>query len=127
MTNEANYFFGELFRENLSPSRPYSPYWLIVMGGTGPLEVLTISWAGGEETLPVFSSEGEAHVFKKSAGLTSSWRTRETSAGELTSLLLGPYDGIEQVALDPIPQADGMLTLRLTSVGRKEFVELLTG
>lgn len=65
MTNEANYFFGELFRENLSPSRPYSPYWLIVMGGTGPLEVLTISWAGGEETLPVFSSEGEAHVFKR--------------------------------------------------------------
>src|SRR3712207_7841170 len=42
--------------------------------------------------------------FLRLGTLGTGWQARETSAGELISLLYGPCAGIERVALDPLPR-----------------------
>jgi hypothetical protein len=53
---------------------------------------------------------------------SSGWRARESCAGELVSVLLGPCADVEGVALDPLPQMLEDGTLGLVEVGRKRFV-----
>ena len=64
------------------------PFWLIVKDRTGGMEVLRIILASGEEALPVFSFEDEARMFLE-LGTSGCWRVRETTTGEVTSVLLG--------------------------------------
>jgi hypothetical protein len=76
----------------------------------------------GEQALPTFSSEGEAEMFVwLGRAFEEGWRVRETSAGELVSILYGPCAGVGMVALDPSP---GMTaeTIRLVSLSRQRFV-----
>jgi hypothetical protein len=76
----------------------------------------------GEQALPVFSGEGEAEMFVWLGGVVGDdWRVRETSGGELVSILYGPCAGVGRVALDPSP---GMTaeTIRLVSLSRERFV-----
>lgn len=68
----------------------------------GP-ELLHIPLESGEEALPVFSSEMAARNFLLSNALEQEWYVRESYAGELVSLLLGLYAGIEWVLFDPPP------------------------
>lgn len=97
-------------------------YWLIVERDSFRINIHTLP---GEETLPVFSHKEEAASFLGFGGLKSGWQIRETSVGELASLLLGPYACASRVALDPPSGADGLLST-LVSVGRKEFVDSIT-
>jgi hypothetical protein len=98
-------------------------YWLVVKDEMSRMEVLTIRRAGREEVLPVFSFEEEARMFLEYGAAGSGWRVRETSPGELASVLFGPCAGVERVALDPSP---GIGTpLDLVCVRRKEFARLL--
>ena len=49
----------------------------------------------GEQALPVFSGEGEAEMFGWLEGVfEQDWRARETSSGELVSILFGPCAGV---------------------------------
>ena len=80
-----------------------------------------------EEALAVFSSGRTAQSFALSSVLTQEWRTRICSAGELASLLLGPYVGTEWVLLDPLP---GCLAVgnTLTNLTRwEDFLDYLLG
>ncbi len=53
---------------------------------------------------------------------------RETTAGELISVLLAPCAEVQQVALDPLPLSLGKAMSPFFSVARKRFVEdLLMG
>ena len=54
------------------------------------------------------------------------WQARQASAGEIFSMLLGPYATVKLVALDPLPEmmADGA-GLELVSVSRRQFTERL--
>ena len=102
--------------------RPYSTWWLLAKNGKPRTEVLTVN-SDGERTLPAFSSEGEAEMFLWFGGaFKHGWHVRETSAGELVSLLSGPYAGVRSVALDPSPGMSRAGTISLVSVGRKRFV-----
>ncbi len=95
-------------------------------GGNGS-ELLRIALRSGEETLPVFSSRRAAQNFLLSNALGREWYARESYAGELVSLLLGLYAGIERVLLDPLP---GCLTARDTPANlmpRERFVHYLLG
>jgi hypothetical protein len=79
----------------------------------------------GEQALPVFSGEGEAEMFVWLGGADEhDWRVRETSAGELVSILYGPCAGVGRIALDPLP---GMVaeTIRLVSLSRERFINLI--
>ena len=79
-----------------TPRQPPGPvsYWLIAKKRNNRIEVLTLRTGGEQETLPVFSSEQEAEIFLRFGGVTGGWRARESSAGELVSVLCGPCAGV---------------------------------
>jgi hypothetical protein len=74
--------------------------------------------------LPVFSFEEEAEMFLRLGNYDGgSWRARESSAGELISVLCGPCKDVRGVALDPLPEMLKDGTVGLVEVGRERFVE----
>lgn len=77
-------------------------YVLAREGNQGPV-LFRLPLGFDEEALAVFSSGRAAQSFALSNALGQEWRTRICSAGELASLLLGPYACIECVLLDPLP------------------------
>jgi hypothetical protein len=72
----------------------------------GP-RLLHVPLGFGEEALVLFSSWEAARGYCSSRRrflsevFSEEWHARECSTGELVSLLLGPYEGIEWVLLDP--------------------------
>jgi hypothetical protein len=105
-----------------TPARsPGSTYWLIVKDGNGLMEdVFTTNLDGSGEALPVFSLKEEAEAFIGSGSLGDGWRTRESRTGETISVLYTLCAGVEYVALDPPPEAEG--TEGFTVLSRKSFV-----
>ena len=104
-------------------------WWVIANTENGRIEFLTTARdKDGGETLPVFGHEEEAEMFLH-LGVYSDdgWRVRESSTGEIVSVLYGPCSGAERVALDPLPGmvADG--TLGLVRLRRERFLEWLLG
>ena len=106
--------------------RRASTQWLIVKDGCGRLAPMCVDGQGGR-ALPVFCFRDEAEMFLCLGGLSGDgWRARETSAGELVSVLYGPCADVRCVALDPVP---GMLqdgTVGLVEVDRKRFLQGFT-
>ena len=100
--------------------------WLITKNENGRLEVFITSFANTKEALPVFSHEEEAQMF---LGLweegCDGWRARQSTAGELISVLYGPCARVKRVALDPLPEMVFERTLGLVSLSRKRFVDLV--
>ena len=106
------------------------PLWIITCYRNNRMEVLTIDpdGDGGGSSLPVFSFKEEAKTF---LGLSENdqegrrWRIRETTAGELVSVLLAPCADVRQVALDPLPLPLSRLMCSFCSIARERFVEYL--
>ena len=109
------------------------PLWIITCYRNNRMEVLTTDpdgELGGGSSLPVFSFKEEAQTF---LGLSKndqeeegrSWRIRETTAGELVSLLLAPCAHVRQVSLDPLPLPLSRLMYSFCSMARERFVEYL--
>ena len=105
---------------------PGSTYWLIARNETSRLEVLATGLVGGEKAILVFSHEEEAELF---LGLwevgVGGWQARESSAGEIISVLCGPCASVERVALDPLPEMLVERTVGLVSLSRERFVDLV--
>ena len=99
------------------------PLWIITSYQHNRMDVLTID-AGGEEALPVFSFEEEAETFLRlDAPSREGLRVRETTRGELVSVLYGPCAPVRRVLLDPLPpRVGGETMLHLVSLGCEEFV-----
>lgn len=97
------------------------PFWVIAKYRTGGMEVLRTTLTSGEEALAVFSFEDEAGMFLALGALRDSWRVRETTAGELTSVLFGA--GVDRVVLDPLPGPFARALMDLASMGREAFME----
>lgn len=90
--------------------------WVIAEQRCNGLEVFTI----GTDVLPVFSFREEAEMFLGLGHAADGWQVRETTCGELVSVLHGPCREVRHVALDPLP---GMV--ELVSLSRKAFVSAL--
>ncbi len=105
--------------------RPVLSYWLIAKNENARIEVFTALLAGGGEALPIFSYEQEAELFLGFQAAGSGWRIRESTAGELISLLCGPCASATEVSLDPLPEMFAEGTLRLVNLSRKRFVSLV--
>jgi hypothetical protein len=102
-------------------------FWLIATRAHGWREVLTID-AGGQTVLPVFSFKEEGEFFLGLEGTEADWWIRETTTGELVSLLVGLYARVDNVALDPLPPGLGEREIvELVSTGRRHFVRHLMG
>jgi hypothetical protein len=103
---------------------PSSRYWLIARNEYGRMEALTID-LDGQEAMPIFSFREEAEMFIRFESWDG-WWVREISAGELVSLLFGPYSRVKMVALDPLPEICDEGMTRLVSVSRKDFARMLS-
>ena len=110
-----------------TPRQPPDPvsYWLIAEKRNNRIDALTIRTDDEQETLPVFSSEEEAKIILRFGGVTGGWRARESSAGELVSVLSGPCAGVKKVALDPSPEMVVEGTVGLVSLLRESFMNLI--
>ena len=75
--------------------------------------------------MPVFSSEEEAKMILQFGGVTGGLRARESSPGELVSVLSGPCAGVKKVALDPSPEMVNEGTVGLVSLLRESFMNLI--
>ena len=95
-------------------------------GEHGP-ELLRVASPTGEEVLPLFFSVETALVFLADRGSGGAWYARECYAGELVSMLLGLYAGIDGVLLDPVHenQREGYAPGSFVSSG--SFVGYLLG
>ncbi len=101
-------------------------YWLLVRNGRKGREVLTRGLLeGSRRTLPIFSFEEEAEMFLWLRRSKDGWRVRETTAGELLSMLYTVLKGVECVALDPIPENSCLDTSGLLSITRQDFIDRL--
>ena len=110
------------------------PLWIITCYHNSRTEVLTIDPDGEDGgSLPVFSFQEEAQTFlalsENDQEEERRWRIRETTAGEVVSVLMAPCVEVRQVALDPLPLTLGIgrLMVSLCSVARERFVEELLG
>jgi hypothetical protein len=100
-------------------------FWLIAKVEAGRVGLLTTNLAEEEKALPVFSFQDEARMFLDLGASHGGWRVRETTAGELVSILFGPCASVGRVLLDPLPVVDGRVSADLVGMGRKPFVESL--
>lgn len=80
---------------------------MIVRDGCCPMAEIYAMDLEGVRTLPVFGREETAKAFIGSWMPHGSWRVRQTSTGELLSMLYGPSRNTEHVLLDPSPAARG--------------------
>jgi hypothetical protein len=106
--------------------RPVLLHYAIARHGEDGLRLLHVPLGFDEEALVVFSSWKAAQRYLLSDVSGEAWYTRECSAGELVSLLLGPYEVIEWVLLDPLSDC---LSVGGTAnlMGREHFVVHLLG
>ena len=111
----------------MARSKATRPLWVIAKQDNGRMEVLTLRPNSLGEALPVFSFEEEAEMFLRLETPGTCWRARETTAGELVSLLYGPCAAVRKVALDPLPTVDGETIMDLAGRGRERLVRNLVG
>ena len=105
-------------------------WWLIAKTENGRVEFLTTTARDedGGKMLPVFGYEEEAEMFLHLGGYgDDGWSARESSIGEIVSVLCGPCSGVEGVSLDPLPGMVGEGTLGLVWLGRERFLDQLLG
>jgi hypothetical protein len=55
------------------------------------------------------------------------WRVRQTSVGELVSVLYGPCSDTKKVVLDPVPEVGTEELVDLLSMHRNDFLGFLLG
>lgn len=115
--------YAEAISTRPPPGRgPGTTWWLVAKDGHLCKDLLTVDCGGGR-ALPVFSGEGEAEMFVWLGGaFHDGWRVRETSTGELVSILCGPCVGVRSVALDPSPDMVKAEMTALVIIARERFL-----
>ena len=111
---------------NKSSALGRRPLWILTSYQHNQIEPLTLDPDGDGGFLPVFSFEEEAQAFLQllgEEGKGTGWRIRETTAGELISVLLVLCAQVKRVALDPLPLSCGEAVLPVISIKRNHFVQ----
>jgi hypothetical protein len=111
-------------------TRAVKSHWLITKYSHSKMNALTIHLGGDGEGLAVFGFEEEAKMFLhfRRAALGEGWGVRQTSAGELVSVLYGPCSNARKVVLDPLPGVvGGEELIGFLSVQRNAFLRKLLG
>ena len=99
--------------------------YLIARHENNRLELLTLATSSDKVALPVFGTERAARDFLLGGGFGGGWRVRESTTGELVSLLLGRPAVVDCVALDPRP---GITTPDEAELrGKEGFIEVIMG
>lgn len=90
------------------------------------MDVLTVFPRDDEEMVPVFGTERMAGEFLRDGGFGPGWHVRESTAGELISLLLSLLSDVNSVALDP-PDLTSMEIAPVNRATKREFMAVLMG
>jgi hypothetical protein len=104
-------------------------YWVIAKDakdtkdGFGQPDLLTVDLDGAEQALPVFSFEEEAEMFLWLQTTEDGREVRETTPGQLVSILYGPCADVGRVMLDPLPEIGARMQISLLGMDRNAFVE----
>ncbi len=104
-------------------------HWLITKHLTSRMGVFTTYLCGDRNALVIFSFEEEAQMFLdlQLAASKDGWRVRQTSVGELVSVLYGPCSDTKKVVLDPLPELGREELVALLSMPRNDFLRFLLG
>src|SRR5215210_3597604 len=105
-------------------------YWVIAKDakdGFGQPDLLTVDLDGAGEALPVFSFEEEAEMFLWLQTAEDGQEVRETTPGQLVSILYGPCAHVGRVMLDPLPEIGAHMQISLLGMDRNDFVESVMG
>jgi hypothetical protein len=105
-------------------------YWVIAKDakdGFGQPDLLTVDLDGTGEALPVFSFEEEAEMFLWLQTTEDGQEVRETTPGQLVSILYGPCADVRRVMLDPLPEIGVRMQISLLGMDRNDFVESVMG
>jgi hypothetical protein len=111
-------------------ARAVRSHWLITKYDHSKMSALTIHLGGDGEALAVFSFEDEAKMFLhfRRAALGEGWWVRQTSVGELVSVLYGPCSNAKKVVLDPLPGVvGGEELIGFLSMRRNDYLRILLG
>jgi hypothetical protein len=100
-----------------------STFWVVLDGGA-PALPLGVFLPDGTEAMALFSGEEEARMFCHLCGEEgTNRRVRETSAGEVLSLLYCAGRSKRRVALDPFPEVvPGGGSFRTSTLSGERFV-----
>jgi hypothetical protein len=101
-------------------------YWVIAKDakdGFGQPDLLTVDLDGAGQALPVFSFEEEAEMFLWLRRPRTGGEVRETTPGQLVSILYGPCADVGRVMLDPLPEIGARMQNSLLGMDRNDFVE----
>jgi len=114
-------------RRSRHAASPGSVFWVVFADECRLTCPLTLGLEGGKEALAVFSHQEEADMLLRWFGTAGEgWHIRQTSAGEVVSLLYGPCCGANTVALDPSPQMLADSFISTVALERGRFVRWVT-
>lgn len=116
-----------MLKNEATPKTCGPTYWLIAKHENGRMHALVTGTRSDDQVLPVFSFEEEARLFLWLENPGTGWRARETTAGEIISVLHGPCLGVNKVALDPLPEILGEEINSLVSLRANDFARILVG
>jgi hypothetical protein len=105
-------------------------YWVIAKDakdGFGHPDLLTVDLDGAGEALPVFSFEEEAEMFLWLQTTEEGREVRETTPGQLVSILYGSCADVGRIMLDPLPEIGARMQISLLGMDRDDFVESVMG
>ena len=108
-------------------------YWVIAKDakdapdGFGRPDLLTVDLDGTGQALPIFSFEEEAEMFLWLQTTEDGREVRETTPGQLVSILYGPCADVGSVMLDPLPEIGVRMQISLLGMDRNDFVESVMG
>ena len=105
-------------------------YWLIAKDAKDGFgrpasqpDLLTVDLDGTGQALPVFGFEEEAEMFLWLQTTEDGREVRETTPGQLVSILYGPCADVGRVMLDPLPEIGARMQNGLLGMDRNDFVE----
>jgi hypothetical protein len=102
-------------------------FWMVLEGSPQALPLIMFI-SDGKEALALFSGEEEARMFCHFCEEEASTNIRQTTAGEVISLLYCPWCAAKHVVLDPLPELLGSrLLLGLLPLSRADFALRFAG
>ena len=101
-------------------------WYLISRCENNRMDVLTVFPRDDEETVPVFGAQQMAGEFLRDGGFGPGWHVRESTAGELISLLLSLLSDVNSVALNP-PDLASLENALSNKATKREFMAVLMG
>jgi hypothetical protein len=105
---------------------PSRSWYLIARREGNRLGVLTLAGQPCRDILPLFTAAGLARDFLRHGGVGEDWRVRESTAGELVSILVGHLPHVDRIVLDPVFGVSAG-DAEPQSTSKKEFVSALLG